>query len=206
MRDTGPAAAATLDYGLSQRALIAISSRSGDVAELNPPTRRARPQRPPGLDEPAVRAVVRQAVRDVRSAPPPRPAEPPADPIVAEMRSVVDGLVTSTYAIGELMLDVAPAYLSDEQAANVLALLCDQIGEPPSTAWPPGATRCPATAARCTATSCNRRRCQAGMRRSRTASRLNGTRLSPVRMWPGAAGAGTAEAVRSRQDDRLSAG
>ncbi|MEU7428369.1 hypothetical protein [Streptomyces sp. NPDC040750] len=28
------------------------------------------------------------------------------------------------------MLEVAPAYLSDSEAANVLALLCDQIGEP----------------------------------------------------------------------------
>lgn len=32
-RDTSPAAAATLDYGLSQRTLIAVSSRAGDVAE-----------------------------------------------------------------------------------------------------------------------------------------------------------------------------
>ncbi|MEK8141834.1 hypothetical protein NKH18_01780 [Streptomyces sp. M10(2022)] len=34
MRDSDPAAAAALDYGLSQRALIAVSSRSGNVAEL----------------------------------------------------------------------------------------------------------------------------------------------------------------------------
>jgi hypothetical protein len=34
MRDTGPAAAAALDYGLSQRALIAISGRTNDVPEL----------------------------------------------------------------------------------------------------------------------------------------------------------------------------
>jgi hypothetical protein len=48
-RDTGPAAAAALDYGLSQRALIAVSSRSSDVAEPDhPPPRHARPQRPPG--------------------------------------------------------------------------------------------------------------------------------------------------------------
>ncbi|WP_164992836.1 hypothetical protein [Streptomyces lydicus] len=32
------------------------------------------------LDEPTVRAVVRQAVRDVRTAPPPAPVESPADP------------------------------------------------------------------------------------------------------------------------------
>lgn len=33
-RDTGPATAAALDYGLSQRALLAVSSRAEDVAEL----------------------------------------------------------------------------------------------------------------------------------------------------------------------------
>ncbi|WP_234025773.1 MULTISPECIES: hypothetical protein [Streptomyces] len=33
-RDTGPATAAALDYGLSQRALIAVSSRADVVAEL----------------------------------------------------------------------------------------------------------------------------------------------------------------------------
>ncbi|MFF0171221.1 hypothetical protein [Streptomyces prasinus] len=48
-RDTGPAAAAALDYGLPQRALIDVSSRSGNVAELDhPPPRHAHPQRPPG--------------------------------------------------------------------------------------------------------------------------------------------------------------
>ncbi|WP_432127508.1 hypothetical protein [Streptomyces sp. bgisy082] len=77
-----------------------------------------------------MRAVVRQAVRDIRTAPPPAPADPPADPTVAALRHVVDDLTASTHAIGELMLEVAPAYLSDTEAANVLALLCDQIGEP----------------------------------------------------------------------------
>ncbi|MEU2675231.1 hypothetical protein ABZ622_41950 [Streptomyces sp. NPDC007164] len=32
--------------------------------------------------------------------------------------------------IGELMLEVAPAHLSDTAAADVLALLCEEIGEP----------------------------------------------------------------------------
>ncbi|MFJ9420289.1 hypothetical protein ACIRPT_39995 [Streptomyces sp. NPDC101227] len=35
----------------------------------------------------------------------------------------------STHAIGKLMLEVAPAYLSDGQAADVLRALCDEIGE-----------------------------------------------------------------------------
>ncbi|MFI2722103.1 hypothetical protein ACH5AI_38315 [Streptomyces collinus] len=77
-----------------------------------------------------MRAVVRQAVRDVRTVPPPPPTDPPADPAVAALRAVVDDLDASTHAIGELMLEVAPAYLSDTDAADVLALLCEQIGEP----------------------------------------------------------------------------
>ncbi|MEU0061087.1 hypothetical protein [Streptomyces sp. NPDC006334] len=131
MRDSDRDAAATLDYGLSQRALIAVSSRSSDVAELI--TRRLTTLAHSGLqalDAATVRAVVRQAVRDIRTAPPPPPADPPADPTLAALRRVVDDLAASTHAIGELMLEVAPAYLSDTEAADVLALLCEQIGEP----------------------------------------------------------------------------
>ncbi|MFF3019701.1 hypothetical protein [Streptomyces sp. NPDC057939] len=130
-RDTAPGAAATLDYGLSQRALIAVSGRTDTVAEII--TRRLAALAHSGLqalDTATVRAVVRQAVRDVRTAPPPRPPGPPADPTVAALRQVVDDLAASSHAIGELMLEVAPAYLSDTEAADVLALLCDQIGEP----------------------------------------------------------------------------
>ncbi|MER5201158.1 hypothetical protein ACWD3J_47330 [Streptomyces sp. NPDC002755] len=130
-RDSDPAAAA-LDYGLSQRALIAVSGRTDVVAELI--TRRLTTLAHSGLtalDEPTVRAVVRQSVRDVRTAPPPPPANPSADPLVAAGRQLTDDLFASTYAIGELMLEVAPAYLSDTEAATgVLALLCEQIGEP----------------------------------------------------------------------------
>ncbi|WP_157852784.1 hypothetical protein RFN58_29535 [Streptomyces iakyrus] len=99
-----------------QRALIAVSSRSGDVAELI--TRRLATLAHSGLqalDEPTVLAVVRQAVRDVRTAPPPGRA--------------VDELATSTHAIGELMLEVAPAYLSGIEAADVLALRCEESGQ-----------------------------------------------------------------------------
>ncbi|MFE1408741.1 hypothetical protein ACFW5D_35280 [Streptomyces sp. NPDC058770] len=72
MRDTTPPPAAVLDYGLSQRALIAASARSCDVADLI--TRRLSALAHSGLralDEPTVRAVVRQAVRDVRARPGP---------------------------------------------------------------------------------------------------------------------------------------
>ena len=130
-RDTDPGTAAALDYGLSQRALIAVSGRTDAVAEII--TRRLAALAHSGLqalDAATVRAVVRQAVRDVRTAPSPAPAEPPADPAVAALRAVVDDLAACSHQIGELMLEVAPAYLSDTEAADVLALLCDEIGEP----------------------------------------------------------------------------
>lgn len=127
----GPGRPAALDYGLPQRALIAISGRVGDVAELI--TRRLTTLAHSGLttpDEPAVCAVVRQAVRDIRTAPPPPlPVDPPADPTIAEMRALVDRLAVSAYSMGELLLEVAPAYLSGEQAADVLALLCNETAE-----------------------------------------------------------------------------
>ncbi|WP_406004708.1 hypothetical protein [Streptomyces sp. NBC_00987] len=130
-RDSDPGAAAALDYGLSQRALIAVSSRTDTVAAVI--TRRLATLAHSGLtslDEPTVRAVVRQAVRDIRAAPPPQPADPPTDPTVAALRRVVDDLAASSHAIGELMLEVAPAYLSDTDAADILELLCEEIGEP----------------------------------------------------------------------------
>ncbi|MEV6703018.1 hypothetical protein AB0M68_38850 [Streptomyces sp. NPDC051453] len=70
-----------------------------------------------------MRTVVRQAVRDVRTAPPPAPADPSADPVLAALRAVVDELAAHTRQVGELMLEVAPAYLSDTHAAGVLAPL-----------------------------------------------------------------------------------
>ncbi|MFI6689749.1 hypothetical protein [Streptomyces sp. NPDC050485] len=69
------------------------------------------------------------------SAPPAEPptapgADPAADPFVAEGRRVVDELAATAHAIGELMLEVAPAHLSDDESAGRLAVLCAQIGEP----------------------------------------------------------------------------
>ncbi|MEU7160381.1 hypothetical protein [Streptomyces chrestomyceticus] len=129
-RDTDPGAAAALDYGLSQRALIAVSGRADVVAELI--TRRLAALAHSGfqaLDAPTVRTVVRQAVRDVRTAPSPAPVEPAADPAVTALRAVVDDLTACSHQLGELVLEIAPAYLSDTAAADVLAVLCDEIGE-----------------------------------------------------------------------------
>ncbi|MFE9413909.1 hypothetical protein ACFYN0_34765 [Streptomyces sp. NPDC006704] len=130
MRDTPPADAAALDYGLSQRALIDVAGRTGDLAELI--ARRLALLAHSGLtalDAAAVRAVVRQAVRDIRTAPPAPPAEPPTDPTVVAGRGMVDQLADNAYALGELMLEVAPAYLRDADAADVLAPLCNVVGE-----------------------------------------------------------------------------
>ncbi|HEY9327104.1 MAG TPA: hypothetical protein VIS09_02500 [Streptomyces sp.] len=56
-------------------------------------------------------------------------ANPLADPALTELCRVVDDLAAHTHQLGELTPEVAPAYLSDTAAADVLAPLCEQIGE-----------------------------------------------------------------------------
>lgn len=128
-------AAAALDYGLSQRALIDVSDRTDDVAALI--THRLAALAHHGvqvLDEPAVRTVVHQAVHDVRTAPPPPSTDPPADPSFAALRRSADGIAASAHLIGQLMLEVAPEYLSDAAAADVLAPCARRSGKTSSTA------------------------------------------------------------------------
>ncbi|MER5728901.1 hypothetical protein ABT084_11275 [Streptomyces sp. NPDC002138] len=132
-RDT-PTARDALDFGLSQRALPAVAGREDEVVALN--TRRLAVLTGHGAppDENALGAVVHQAVRDVRdvrSAPAPAPAAPVggADPAVAVLRLVADDLAATAMELGELILEIAPAYLSDARAAERLAPLCEQIGE-----------------------------------------------------------------------------
>lgn len=89
---------------------------------------------------------------------PNRPDAPPAaDTGLAELRRVVDDLVVSARAMGELFLEVAPAYLSDTTAADVLGPLCDAIGEDLDTGLATAATHSPETAAPCTAPCCDRK-------------------------------------------------
>ncbi|WP_407563127.1 hypothetical protein [Streptomyces sp. 184] len=138
-RDGGRAV--TIDYGLSQRALLAVSDRTDDLVELVGRRVAALAHSgPQALDGLTVRAVVRQAVHDVRTTPP-APAEPPADPALAALagaaadsvltalRAAFDQMAAHAHQMGELLLEVAPGYLSDTEAADVLAPLCGQIGE-----------------------------------------------------------------------------
>ncbi|WP_159047936.1 hypothetical protein [Streptomyces sp. WM6378] len=43
---------------------------------------------------------------------------------------MVDSLMAAAYAMGELMLEVAPACLVDNEPGVRVALFCGQIGEP----------------------------------------------------------------------------
>lgn len=72
-RDT---ANTVLDFGLSQRALLAASARTGDVAELISGRLAALAGGSAGVDSDVERAVVRQAVHEVRTTPAPRPLPP----------------------------------------------------------------------------------------------------------------------------------
>ncbi|MFI8817350.1 MULTISPECIES: hypothetical protein [unclassified Streptomyces] len=71
--------------------------------------------------------MVRQAVSDVRAAAARRSVGGSRAHRAAPR--VVDGLAIHTHQFGELMLEVAPPYPSDTEA-DVLAPLCDQIGDP----------------------------------------------------------------------------
>lgn len=125
MRGTDPAAAAALAYGLSRRApdrRLHPRRRCRGLITRRPATLAHSGLK--ALDEPTVRALVRQAGRDVRTAPPPPPADPPADPTLTELRRVVDDLAARTHQVGELILEVAAACLSDTGTADVLAPLC----------------------------------------------------------------------------------
>ncbi|MET9017057.1 hypothetical protein ABZX74_40315 [Streptomyces olivaceoviridis] len=111
------------EFGISRaQAYRLFSARGGDGAELI--TRRLT-----ALDHDARRLLVSppcgqwsarlSATSAPTPPPPPSPAGEPADLVITEPRRVADSLYASTYAIGELILEVAPAYLSDTAAADV---------------------------------------------------------------------------------------
>ncbi|MEU7414701.1 MULTISPECIES: hypothetical protein [Streptomyces] len=62
--------------------------------------------------------MVRQAVRDILTAPPPPPTEPPTNPTIAALRHVVDDLAASTHVLGELMKGRGFEFSEGGSAAN----------------------------------------------------------------------------------------
>ena len=76
------------------------------------------------------------------------------DPGHAALRRTADDL-TAAHAVGELMLEVAPAHLSDTQAADILAPLCDENGELLDHGLAARRYALTATGAPCTAPSCD---------------------------------------------------
>ncbi|MEC4020450.1 hypothetical protein [Streptomyces sp. H27-D2] len=79
----------------------------------------------------AVRALVHQAVTDARHLPTTaaqRALPATTDPHITEMRRQVDRLEALAGDIGRLMLEIAPAYLTDSQAARRLGIFAAEIG------------------------------------------------------------------------------
>ncbi|MFF8882855.1 transposase [Streptomyces flaveolus] len=113
-------------YSLKKRD---VSSRADLVAELIPA---ASPRSPTAASRPSTlpRCAPWSARPSAASAPPRHRLPPIRRPTRPSPRAVVDDLAASTHAIAQLILEVAPVYLSDTVAAGVLALLCDQVDEP----------------------------------------------------------------------------
>lgn len=134
--------------GLSQRALIAVSAGSDDVADLDfrPPPLHARSQRPSG---PCPGRRARGGDQPSRPRHPHRPACGPRARRPAPGR---DGLAARTYR--RVDARSCPVYRSDRDAADALDPFCNEIG----SALDHGLAACryvhtPQTAARSTALS-----------------------------------------------------
>ncbi|SFJ85336.1 hypothetical protein SAMN05216275_11352 [Streptosporangium canum] len=75
-----------------------------------------------------VAALLRQAVTQVRRLPAPsRPAPSGAPANVAEGRRLVEELYAAAAEIGRICLEIAPAYWSEAEAPEALALFADDI-------------------------------------------------------------------------------
>lgn len=66
--------------------------------------------------------------RDVRSRPEPEPPVEDVRPEVAEARAAVEEIRKSAGELGELILEIAPAYQSDADVADVVGIFADEIG------------------------------------------------------------------------------
>lgn len=109
-----------------------VRDRIDDVAELL--AARVDQARTAGQDLTGddVAALIHQAVDDVRRLPraalTPGAASPAADsPEVRRGRELVDRLYATAARLGELTLEIAPAYLTEDHAARLLADFADHI-------------------------------------------------------------------------------
>ncbi|WP_229925941.1 hypothetical protein [Streptomyces longispororuber] len=147
-RDSDPAAADALDYGLSQRALIAVSSRAEDVAELI--TRRLATLAHSGLQALDEATCAPWSARPSATSAPPRPRRPPIHRRTRPSPRCAASPTTSP-----------PAPTRSGSWCSKSPRPTSPTPRPPTswrccatrrwaTASLPAATRCPATAAPCT--------------------------------------------------------
>lgn len=122
------------DTGLSGRALLELQGRVAEVAAVL--ADRITAAGPRGIEDPV--ALVRDVVTGLRAQPavqalPPSTdegdqAHDQADDDLAAARRTVDRWRRNNRRIGELVLEIAPAYLADAAAERVLHRFVDDIG------------------------------------------------------------------------------
>lgn len=113
------------DLGLSGRALRDIGGQAGDVAAVVAARLSTAAATGP-VTAAQVRAIVADVVDQARR--PVLPARPPVDTPAGQLPALGDELARLNHRIGELALQLSPAYRSDAQATGDLAHWCDDIG------------------------------------------------------------------------------
>jgi hypothetical protein len=111
------------DLGLSGRALRDLRGRVDEFAAELAARVHARP-----VDTDDVAVLIRDVARDVRSRPAPEPPAEDVRPEVAEARAAVEEIRKTAGEVGELILEIAPAYQSDADVADVVGMFADEIG------------------------------------------------------------------------------
>lgn len=122
------------DVGLSGRALLDLQGRVDEVAAVL--ADRIRAAGPGGIEDPA--ALVRDVVAGLRSRAkalsPSTDEGDQADDDLAAARRIVEQWRHNNRRIGELVLELAPAYLSDADVEPVLLRFAYDIGLEPDVA------------------------------------------------------------------------
>ncbi|SEG95177.1 hypothetical protein SAMN04489712_1722 [Thermomonospora echinospora] len=119
---------------LSGRALRDVRGRVDQVAAVLAERLQQATTAEGKLTSGQVAELVRQAVAEVRALAPPaqagRSPAAPRDPDgpIAEGRALVERLYAGAAEIGRMCLEIAPAYLSEDQASRWLEPFADEIG------------------------------------------------------------------------------